>query len=138
MSHGELEQLLDAEVSFFVRVSRAAYTNGMIACVTCGRLFSWNNIDAGHYISRVHRGTRWDLRNIRPQCRKCNSFCEGEHWKYRQALVEEIGEKEVKALELTASMWGADKHSREYLLFEIRNWREKNKPLQKWAKGEGA
>ncbi len=140
MSHSELVQILDAELSLWVRASVAAYSAipGYVFCYTCGKLIHWKEADCGHYIPRVHHGTRWDLRNLRPQCTTCNSYNEGEHWKFRQALVVEIGEKEVKALELTASMWGSDRHSREYLLHEIQEWREKNKPLQKWAKGEGA
>ena len=133
MTHSELEALLDAEVSFFVRATPAIYNQrgGMVQCVTCGRWHYWKDLDCGHYIPRHRQGTRYDLRNVRPQCTQCNSWHEGEHWKFRQVLVAEIGEREVQAIELLASMWGDDRHPREWLLLEIEKWRERNKPLKK-------
>ena len=136
MSHGDLEAALDAEISFFVRAAPALYSEspGYVRCATCGSWKHWKELDCGHYIPRHRRGTRFDLRNVRPQCVLCNKYREGEHWKFRQVLVEELGEKEVQALELAASMWGDDRHPREWMLAEIAKWRERNKPLRKAIK----
>ena len=132
MKHGELEHLLDQEISLHVRAGAArALGFDLIPCYTCGRLHLWKEMDAGHYIGRSNRGTRFDLRNIRPQCTKCNSYQEGMHWKFRQNLVIELGEKEVEALELTASMWGESKHDRIWLIAQIKDWRERNKALRR-------
>lgn len=140
LKHGELEALLDAEVSFFVRAMPASYSeaHGYVQCVTCGTWHHWKTLDCGHYIPRHHQGTRYDLRNVRPQCTKCNCYHEGEHWRFRQVLIEELGDDEVKALELTASIWGATRHPKEWLIAEIKAWRVRNKPLRAWAKEEGA
>lgn len=137
MSHAELEALLDAEVSLHVRATPALKSHGLARCITCGAWKPWKEMDCGHYIPRHRRGTRFDLRNLRPQCVECNKWREGEHWKYRQALVEELGEKEVEALELTASLWGDGRHPREWLISEIKKWRERNKPLRKSIKEDG-
>jgi hypothetical protein len=133
MKHGELEHLLDAEISFHVRASAAVEVDlgGIVPCYTCGGFHHWKQLDAGHYIGRANRGTRWDLRNIRPQCTKCNSYQEGEHWKFRQALVTELGASEVEKLELIASAYGASKLPREWLIEQITEWREKNKKLRR-------
>ena len=133
MSHGELEKLLDAEISFQVRASAAVELgcHGLIPCYTCGAMRHWKEMDAGHYIGRSNRGTRFDLRNIRPQCTRCNAYEEGQHWKFRQALVAELGAKEVESLEFTASIWGASKHSREWLIEQIQTWRKENATLRR-------
>lgn len=136
MGWNELEQLLDAEVSFYVRASRAlkSVRPGWVQCYTCGAWHHWKDIDCGHYIPRHHQGTRYDLRNLRPQDTECNSWHEGEHWLYRKLLVEEIGAKEVESLELTASLWGASRHPRTWLIDEIKVWRVKNRPIRKAIK----
>ena len=135
MNHGELEHKLDAEISFAIRAGLArAHGYELIPCYTCGAQHHWKAMDAGHYIGRSNRGSRFDLRNIRPQCTKCNSYEEGMHWKFRQCLVQELGAKEVEKLELTASMWGSTKHAREWLLEQIREWRDRNRALRREMK----
>ena len=132
MKHMELEHLLDAEVSFHVRASAALQLDcgGMIPCYTCGRMHHWKSMDAGHYIGRSNRGVRWDLRNIRPQGTRCNSYQEGMHWQFRVKLVAEIGAAEVEDLERTAGQWGESRRDRLWLIEQIKDWREKNAKLR--------
>lgn len=101
MGYRDLVKKLDRELSFFVRLS-AADNGGIVMCVTCGSLHFWKDITLGHYISRSHHSTRWDLRNMAPQCVRCNSYHGGEQYKMRAYLVETHGEEEVKALEKKA------------------------------------
>jgi Bacteriophage Lambda NinG protein len=133
MTHGELERLLDDELSLSVRAGAAAELDlqGYVPCYTCGRMHHWKQLDAGHYIGRSNRGTRFDRRNVRPQCTRCNSFEEGQHWLFRKTLVAELGAEEVEALEALAAMWGASKHPREWLLSEIGRLREENRKLRR-------
>ena len=132
MSQGELEKLLDAELSLAVRGGAARKTGlEAIQCYTCGTYYHWKKLDAGHYIGRANRGVRWDLRNIRPQCTKCNSFEEGQHWKFREHLVEELGAEEVAALERVASVWGGRRRDRLWLIEQLHAWRERNASLRK-------
>jgi hypothetical protein len=136
MTLGELEGLLDAEVSLWVRGSAAleADAEGLVPCYTCGRLHPWKELDAGHYIGQKNRGVRWDLRNVRPQDTRCNTRQEGEHWKFRMNLVVEIGEDQVKDLEFLASQYGESKMPREWLIEQIRAWRLKTASLRKELK----
>jgi hypothetical protein len=43
-------------------------------CCTCGKLFNWKEGDAGHYINRIHLGTRFDEHNCHFQCVACNRY----------------------------------------------------------------
>jgi hypothetical protein len=40
--------------------------------------------------------------NVHKQCRKCNTYLNGNESNYRQGLVNRIGEQKVKDLELLA------------------------------------
>lgn len=136
MAWNELEKLLDAEVSFWVRAVPALYSprKGWTKCYTCGSWHNWRDLDCGHYVPRHHQGTRFDLRNVRPQCTVCNCYHEGEHWIFRQKLVEELGEQGVEAIETLAAQWGAGRHPREWLIEQIKAWRVKNAPVRKAIK----
>jgi len=123
-----LVRMLDKEMSVYVRNYRQI-APGYCKCVTCGKIMPWKQMQCGHYISRRVYATRFDLDNMRPQCAGCNGFRDGEHTKFRFALVEEIGEEKVKALEARALISG-DRHiPREWLIEEIIKYRELNK---KW------
>jgi hypothetical protein len=69
---GQLENRADYLFSRIARFSRADKF-GMVDCATCGRRMHWTKVDAGHYMSRVFRATRYDLNNVWPQCKPCNS-----------------------------------------------------------------
>lgn len=131
MKLGELERLLDAELSLWVRGNLALKMSGIIPCYTCGSYFHWKVMDAGHYIGRANRGVRWELHNIRPQCTKCNCYEEGQHYKFRANLVIELGDEAVLDLERIADLYGATKMPREWLVEQIRSWRRTTLPLRK-------
>jgi hypothetical protein len=135
----ELKKILDEEISFFLRGSAALYSPipGAVRCFTCGGLFPWKKMDAGHYIPRHRDGTRYDGDNLRPQCTHCNSYHEGEHWLFRHNLVEELGVKRVEALEAKALLWGEREHPREFFYNQIPMMREKNKLLRKAMREKG-
>lgn len=128
-SHGDLEKALDREMSYYIRTR---YADGMYgSCFTCGSSHPWKQLDAGHYIPRHRRGTRYDERNIRPQCTQCNTFHEGEHWIFRQNLVEQIGIESVEDLEAKARLWGDQRHDRDWLIEQIRHFRALNTKTRK-------
>lgn len=125
MKHNELEKKLDAEVSFYVRMAFSD-DGGYAQCYTCGAYHSVKDLDCGHYISRTNRGTRWDLRNLRPQCTECNCFNEGRHEVFRKNLVRDLGEDAVEDLEKTAEFYGSTRMPREWLIAEINRYRGLN------------
>ncbi|WP_430811294.1 MULTISPECIES: recombination protein NinG [unclassified Carboxylicivirga] len=46
--------------------------NGVGRCVTCGAYRQWRSMDAGHYMSRRHKITKFHPQNVHPQCKRCN------------------------------------------------------------------
>lgn len=54
----------------------------MVACVTCGRVKPWAEMQCGHFVSRVHLGTRWHEKNCAPQCSTCNVLKRGNMAEY--------------------------------------------------------
>ena len=90
-TRSKLVKKLDILFSQFVRVSNAD-KNGYCTCVTCGKKGHWKDgsIQAGHFMSRKHYSTRWDIRNVKPQCVGCNMFKSGEQYKYSIYLGSEL------------------------------------------------
>jgi len=90
-TRSKLVKKLDIVFSQFVRVSNAD-KNGYCSCVTCGKKGHWKDgsIQAGHFMSRKHYSTRWDVRNVKPQCVGCNMFKGGEQYKYSIYLGFEL------------------------------------------------
>lgn len=90
---------LDRIFSEFVRI-RDSDSNGIIRCISCGKIVSWKESDCGHYINRKHNSTRYDEKNCNAQCRSCNRFDEGNIQGYRKGLIAKYGEYAVKILEM--------------------------------------
>jgi hypothetical protein len=76
---------LDRVFSEYIR-KRDANKKGMCKCITCSKQFAWNDIDAGHFISRKEMNTRWDERNVAAQCAYCNRFRYGRQYVFSLAL----------------------------------------------------
>lgn len=89
---------LDKYCSLVVRVG-ASNKFGIASCISCGKSVPYRLGDCGHYRSRQHLQTRWDLTNCNFQCTVCNRQLRGNLVKYRQALVRKVGEEKVRELE---------------------------------------
>lgn len=89
---------LDSYCSKYVRL-KAANNSGIAVCYTCGKQLPWKMMDCGHYRSRQHLQTRFDLNGLRTQCQVCNRTLRGNLKKYREHLVMEIGEDKVREIE---------------------------------------
>ena len=76
--------------------------NGMVQCISCGKILPWNEADGGHYISRQVRALETEHNNVWPQCKHCNQMLYGNEKAYRVGLVKRVGESEVRRLELIA------------------------------------
>lgn len=88
-TRSKLVKKLDTVFSIYVRRSNAD-NNGYCTCVTCNKKIYWKEIQAGHFMSRKHYSIRWDLRNVKPQCKACNVFRYGEQFKYSLYLGNEL------------------------------------------------
>ncbi len=84
-----------------VRV-KAADSDGICSCVTCGKRAHWKEMQGGHFIERGRLATKLVEENIHPQCPGCNCFrmkmssCVLD---YRRYMVEVYGEEGVTDLE---------------------------------------
>ena len=81
LTRSKIVKKLDNIFSQYIRLSNSK--NGNCTCVTCGKVGDWKNggMQAGHFMSRKHYSTRWDERNVKPQCAGCNVFRYGEQFK---------------------------------------------------------
>lgn len=80
--------------SKWVRVSNADW-KGDVACFTCGRVYPWQQMDAGHFF---HNVLDFNIYNIHPQCKRCNKYKQGEGVAYYEKLRELYGQEVVEGL----------------------------------------
>ncbi len=103
----KLIKRLDLTLSRFVRQSAADH-RGMARCFTCDALKPWEELQNGHYISRVHHSLRFDIRNLAPQCVRCNIFLHGNMDVYALRLQEKYGDgilRELNQLKQQTKQW---------------------------------
>lgn len=94
-----LTKKLDVIFSKYIRLmSRDRY--GMVKCYTCDYREEPKKLQAGHWIPRQHKVTRWEPWNVHPQCYACNMHFGGRPQEYRERLVDEYGEEEVEEMAL--------------------------------------
>jgi hypothetical protein len=91
-----LKKEMDAVFSEWIR--RKDAINGLATCVTCGTRKPWKEMQAGHFISRVHLAVRWDEQNVHVQDARCNIFLSGNYVEYAIYMVENYGYSAVQDL----------------------------------------
>jgi hypothetical protein len=92
-----LKAKLDRLYSLYLRQSEANQ-NGFITCY-CGKKVHWTESDCSHYIPRGCLVLRYDPRNTKASCRKCNRFMGGNLQAYSIYLEEKWGEGILQILE---------------------------------------
>lgn len=113
-SVASLTKKLDKVFSQFIRL-RDSQPFGYKAfrCISCGQVKPFDQMDCGHFISRVHMSTRFDENNCHGECKACNRF-RADHMIYYQAnLVRKIGQDKVDILIAKGHQ------SRKYSPFEL-------------------
>lgn len=88
---------LDTIFSIYIR-KRDANKNGYCKCISCGRIYHWKNMDAGHFVNRKHMSVRYNEQNVNAQCRACNRFDEGNIPAYALNLIKLHGEGVIQTL----------------------------------------
>ena len=66
-----MKEKLDIIFSKFIRL-RDTDEYGYGECITCGWLFGYKDLEAGHFRHRRHLTTRWLEQNVHAQCFECN------------------------------------------------------------------
>lgn len=94
MDKKALEQRLDKMTSILVRLLEDR-------CATCGKKLLWRYRQAGHFVPRVVRKTRWSLINVHTQCAHCNVELGGNIQKYRKFIAKKYGVGTLDVLDFT-------------------------------------
>jgi hypothetical protein len=113
---------LDRIFSVYIRL-RDADKNGICRCITCGKPFHWKEGDAGHFIPRDRKATRWDECNVNAQCHRCNRFRSGEQYDHGLAIDRKYGEGTAEKLKNMGSL--RSKVSAGWLEYQIEEYRKK-------------
>lgn len=87
-TQAKLKKKLDSLFSLYIR-HKYADENGIVECYTCGKKLPIKRIHNGHFMSRGYLATRFDERNVRPQCPGCNLFGGGKVAEFGLKLEKE-------------------------------------------------
>ncbi len=87
----------------WVRIRDCLATTGLPFvghCITCGRRFHIDALDAGHYNSGRRNSVLFQEKGVHAQCRWwCNHHKNGDLKKYRKILIKKYGLNVVEELE---------------------------------------
>lgn len=83
-----LKKKLDTVFSIYIR-STAADQYGQAECYTCGLVAPWKQLQCGHYLRRSRLFTRWEPKNCRVQCYRCNIILKGNYEEFADRLMQE-------------------------------------------------
>ncbi len=124
----KLKKELDKWFSLYIRL-RDATSEGMVQCITSGRLYHYKNIHAGHFMSRRYLATRWCELNVSAQSAADNLFGQGEQYKFGLALDHKYGEGTAEELQIksrqTFKMTRADYEEKiTYYKSAVKNLKE--------------
>ena len=97
ISRTGLIRKLDRAFSRHIR-QKAANHGGLVECVTCKLNLPWEEAQAGHFVKRGHASTRWDERNVAPQCPRCNLYLDGAQDEFAAYIVRTHGQDTLEDL----------------------------------------
>ena len=73
---------------------------GYVACVSCGEVKLWSQLQAGHYVrASAGMNTYFDEQNVHPQCCRCNIFLDGNLAPYALFMLKTYGNGILAALD---------------------------------------
>ena len=124
--YATLKRKLDAVFSEWTR-RRLAGPGGVARCVSCGAVKRWQELQCGHFVSRVRLATRWEPQNCAPQCSRCNVLLRGNAIGYARWLENRYGPDIFAALDDRSRQ--PVKFSRADLQTMIEEYQEKLKGL---------
>ena len=67
-------------------------------CISCGQIKPFEQMDAGHFVGRTHKATRWDELNVNGECRACNRMSADHIIYYQRNLEAKIGRDKLDML----------------------------------------
>lgn len=121
-----IEKRLDVVFSKYIRARDTK--DGWGRCCSCGQLKAYEQLDAGHFINRKWRATRWHESNVFAQCIACNRFGEGDAAGYALFMLDRYGKEKVEYLRALS------RETAKYTDFEgellVKEYKEKLKELE--------
>jgi len=120
----KLKKELDNWVSKYVRLVYAD-EKGFVSCYTCGIIKPYKEMQCGHWIPRNHTCTRWELKNLRPQCAGCNVWGGG---KYDEFAVR-LGKEGIKIADLVKLKHSICKIDNQWIREKIDFYKQEVKKL---------
>lgn len=120
--------------SRYIRLRDCLVTTGTkthAKCVTCGRVYSFNELDAGHFIDGRGGSVLFDEDLVNAQCQGCNRFKHGNKDAYTPFMIKRYGLKKVEefwALKNQIKSWSIEEleEIRKYYIEEFKNAYENN------------
>lgn len=86
---GKVKKELDRVFSIYIRQKYMDH-RGYVACVCCGVVKHWTEMQNGHYASRANYMTRYDEDNCWPCCMRCNIFKKGNYPAFTDFLLRKF------------------------------------------------
>ena len=77
--------------SLWVRLKDSRH--GLNQCYTCGLVGHVKDMHAGHALGGRHNAVLFDLFLVRPQCRQCNMYNNGQYNRFRLRLIDEFDQE---------------------------------------------
>lgn len=116
----------DKVLSEYTRKRDCIKTSGTVekgVCITCWETKNYEQFDAGHFITRASRSTRWQEQNVNTQCKACNWWGSGRQYEHGLAIDKKYWEGTADIL---VRLWHEpQKVTREFLEEIIREYTEK-------------
>ena len=104
LTRSKLIKKLDNVFSQYIR--RKDAIDGIAKCISCGVERSWKELQCGHFMSRSHYSTRWEILNVGVQCISCNIFKHGQQYLFSKYLDKTYGEGTSNELLLKSQTLG--------------------------------
>lgn len=108
-------------------------TKGMCKCVTCVSVKHRDSPDMHPWHYRKQGDSaflKYELSNVRPQCKRCNVMLQGNLRNYYRFMIETVWEEREKALRESKQHSTRTISDLVDMVIEWRNWLKKN-PLYK-------
>ncbi len=115
-----LDKILCGIFSKYIRLRDS--TDGYFRCITCGKYCDTKyGGDAGHFITRDAKSTKFDEINCNAQCIQCNRFKSGKQYEHGLAIDKKYGEGTAEKLLIKSKqLTKRDRFDYEYLIKEYR------------------
>jgi 5-methylcytosine-specific restriction endonuclease McrA len=91
----------DKAMSQYIRQKYAK--DGMVTCVSCGKVMPWKEADCGHFVPKSRGASiRYVEENCHPECQVCNRFDDGHLAGYTLFMIDTYGREKIEELRTEA------------------------------------